>query len=222
MDRVQTRSVQPAGLCGPALLLWSPRPGMVGERDDAAGDAAIHRRSSRGGAGGLGAVRLRDQTRREHVAELQDRLGWQGLTNAMVRPLRDVLLPMARTSDKLPALVAALIDELRQQRVVMPSIERLEWIAASARHRARREAYAARTAELTQQQRTGLDGLLERHREQQWRTTMGWLREPPGAAASASTMPRSAAMRHASSTPSSSSLRRRRRTRSTPFTCSAA
>ena len=124
----------------------------------------------------------RGQTRREHALALREHLGWDDFGQRHYRPLRDWLVAVDRTTDRLPGLVEALLAELRFRRVLAPRIGRLERIAASARHRARREAYAALTADLTDGQRADLDGLLARHREQDWRTTMGWLREPPGAA----------------------------------------
>ena len=123
----------------------------------------------------------RVETRREHLAELLEAFGFESFAQRHYRPLRDWLVGVARTSDNAVVLVEALLKELRGRRVLAPPIGRLERIAASARRRARRESYAALVADLTDEQRGGLDALLER-RDQGWRTAMGWLREPPGAA----------------------------------------
>ena len=63
-------------------------------------------------------------------------------SSARHRPPRVWLAGVARTSDDAVFLVGALLGELRGRRVLAPPIGRLERIAASARHRARREAYA--------------------------------------------------------------------------------
>ena len=132
----------------------------------------------------------RVETRREHLAELLDLLGLEAFAQRHYRPLRDWLAGVARTSDNAVVLVDALLKELRRRRVLSPPIDRLERITASARHRARREAYAALVADLDDEQRRGFDDLLARHRAQDWRTTMGWLREPPGAATPANVLRR--------------------------------
>ena len=132
----------------------------------------------------------RVETRSDHLAELLGLLGLEPFAQRHYRPLRDWLVGVARTSDHAVLLVDALLKELRTRRVLAPPIDRLERIAASARHRARRDAYAALTADLGDEQRAGLDALLERRREEDWRTAMGWLREPPGAATPANVLRR--------------------------------
>ena len=57
----------------------------------------------------------RDQTRREHVLEIQAALELRPLTRALYRDVAAGLLPTALATDHGPTLVAALLEELLRQ-----------------------------------------------------------------------------------------------------------
>jgi hypothetical protein len=63
----------------------------------------------------------RDQTRREHVLEIETALGLRPLTGALYRELAAWLLATALATDHGPTLVTTLLEELRARRIVCPS-----------------------------------------------------------------------------------------------------
>jgi hypothetical protein len=70
----------------------------------------------------------RDQTRREHVLEIQSALGLRPLTRALYRDVATWLLPTALATDHGPTLVTAVLEKLRARHIVcppLPAIERL-------------------------------------------------------------------------------------------------
>jgi hypothetical protein len=73
----------------------------------------------------------RDQTRREHVLEIQTALGLRPLTRALYRELAAWLLPTALATDHGPTLVTTLLEELRARRIVCPPLAAIERLAGS-------------------------------------------------------------------------------------------
>ena len=72
----------------------------------------------------------RDTTRREHLLELQRDFGFRPFSATIYRELAGWLLPIALGTDVGPVLVGALVDELRERKVLAPAlstIERLAW-----------------------------------------------------------------------------------------------
>src|SRR5262249_34331062 len=122
--------------------------------------------------------------RREHLAELLATFDWHTFGLAESRALSAWLLPLARTTDQGLALVKALLAELRQRRLVAPALSVLDRLASAVRHRARRQAYRALTADLTAPQRSQLDKLLQ-PRPDARQTHLAWSRQPAGAPSAA-------------------------------------
>jgi TnpA family transposase len=121
----------------------------------------------------------RPETRREHLQELY---AWLGLTPFGLRHARTSvqhLTELAVQTDRGVVLATALVERLRQQRVLLPSIRVIERLCASARTRGLRRVYAALTELLTAGQREALDRLLEL-REATTQKALTWLRQPPG------------------------------------------
>lgn len=123
----------------------------------------------------------RDETRREHLAQLLTTFGWQTIDRAAYRELTGWLLEVARGIDQGFHLMRELLGQLRRRRIVMPSIRELERFAAAVRHQARHRAYEALTSDLTETQRQSLDALLAPPQSDSRQTRLGWLREPMGA-----------------------------------------
>jgi TnpA family transposase len=123
----------------------------------------------------------RDETRREHLLELQRLYGWESFDRKAYRELSGWLLQSARSTDQGIVLVKALLSELKERRILAPSLAVLEGVASGARGRARREVYRLLTEELTVEQRRQLEDLLKPQPES-WQTRLGWLRSPLGAA----------------------------------------
>ena len=81
----------------------------------------------------------RDQTRREHVLEIQTALGLRSLTSSMYREIAVWLLPTALATADGPTLVAAVLEELRARRIVCPPLPAIERLGGMVRARAQRQ-----------------------------------------------------------------------------------
>lgn len=130
---------------------------------------------------GLDAARFndyaeRDQTRREHLLEIETALGLHPLSQALYRELAAWLLPTALATDHGPTLVATLLEELRTRCIVCPPLAVIERLAGSVRARAQRQLWCRLADGLTNQQRQSLDQLLE-VRAGGGQSTLAWLRQ---------------------------------------------
>ena len=123
----------------------------------------------------------RDETRREHLAELIREYGYTTLDIRNYRLLSAWLIDQARVTDNGLALVMLLVDEVRRRRIVVPALAVVERMTLSARARARQEAYTVLTTDLTLDQRAKLNSLLDARPESR-QTYLGWVRQSLGAA----------------------------------------
>jgi len=123
----------------------------------------------------------RDQTRRKHILEIQTALGLRPLTSSMYREIAAWLLPTALATDDGSMLVATILEELRVRRIVCPPLPTIERLGGAVRARARRQLWGRLADGLTDQQRRGLDQLLE-VRSGGGQSTLAWLRQTAYAA----------------------------------------
>lgn len=75
----------------------------------------------------------RDETRREHLGELQDYLGVRPFARSDYRPTAKVAFHEATGTDRGDAIVAGMIAFLRQHGILLPAATVLERIALAAR-----------------------------------------------------------------------------------------
>jgi TnpA family transposase len=122
----------------------------------------------------------RAETRREHMLELQSVFGFQLFTAKHYRAAGHDLDDLAAQTDKGIVLATTLIQSLRSQSILLPSINVIERICAEALTRATRHIHALLTESLTDAHRRQLDGLLN-PRENSNASAMAWLRQSPGA-----------------------------------------
>lgn len=122
----------------------------------------------------------RAETRREHLGELQFWLGLTPFGRGHFRAEVEHLTELAAQTDRGMALATALVERLRQQRVILPPIDVIERVCAHALTRGTRRLYEALTSSLTSQQQAALDALLQ-PRDGTRGSTLAWLRQPPGA-----------------------------------------
>ena len=120
----------------------------------------------------------RDTTRREHVLELQCDFGFHSCSAAVYRELAGWLLPIALATDVGTVLVGALIDEMRERKVLAPALSTIERLAWETRRRAGRLVFVRLAAALTDAQRAQLDSLLVVQPGARM-TTLAMLRQPP-------------------------------------------
>ncbi len=122
----------------------------------------------------------RDQTRREHLQEIIERLQLVQFSRTFYRAIADWLSPIAMQTTNGMALAQAVVDELRKQHIIVPSAAAIERLCAEVSTRAQRQVFKLLTATLTDTQRMALDQLLERKQDRPV-TTLAWLRQSPGA-----------------------------------------
>jgi hypothetical protein len=123
----------------------------------------------------------RDQTRREHLAEIQTLVGYRIFNRAIYREMSAWLLPTARATEKGSALAAVALEELRHRRVMVPPIPVIERLCGEVRGRAHRQLWRKLTDGLTDIQRASLDQLLV-VRPGGNQSTLAWLRQTAFAA----------------------------------------
>ena len=122
----------------------------------------------------------REQTRREHLLELQAAFGFQTFSLPHYRAAVLWLAEVARQTDKGVVLVQTLIGHLRRQGILLPTVAVLERLSAEALTRANRWLYQTLTEDLTPETRQTLENLLTR-REGSTLTWLAWLRQAPAA-----------------------------------------
>src|SRR6266568_2351269 len=112
-----------------------------------------------------------------------DRLPRAGGLRCM--PTRELLSPAQRAQFlSLPALVGALIEEMRDRQIIIPGITTVERLGWEVRCRAQRQVFRLLTEGLTNLQRMQLQVLLTVPATSR-QTLLVWLRQPPGAASPA-------------------------------------
>jgi TnpA family transposase len=122
----------------------------------------------------------RDQTRREHLQELQRHSGLRLLTVADYRSVAAWVTALAMQTSKGIVLVDGAVEEMRRRRLLLPPIRVIERMCAEAATRARRRIYRTLTGPLTEQQRRDLDALLEATPSGK-ASKLAWLRQPAAA-----------------------------------------
>jgi hypothetical protein len=118
----------------------------------------------------------RDETRREHLAELQAYLGVRPFGREDYRTMTRIAFNESIGTDRGDAIVGAMVIHLQQCSILLPSAAVLEKIGLAARARARKQAYKALTAGVDQAVREKLDALIQ-VADGETRSTFAWLRE---------------------------------------------
>lgn len=123
----------------------------------------------------------RDQTRREHLAEIQICHGYRPFSRTLYREFAAWLLPIAFTTRKGAVLVATLLDELRLRHVICPPLSVMERLCGEVIARAQRQLWRKLTEGLSDLQCKALDQLLTIRTDsgQSW---LAWLRQTAYAA----------------------------------------
>jgi hypothetical protein len=122
----------------------------------------------------------RDQTRREHLLELQEQFGYQAFTVAHYRRFALELATLADQTHQGMRLAQTLVESLRKARIIIPGVPVLERLCAEVIVRAQRRLYRQLTAQLSEDQKSKVEALLS-VREGSRQTVLAWLRQPAGA-----------------------------------------
>ena len=122
----------------------------------------------------------REQTRREHLLELQEVFGFKPFTGGHYRSAVAQLADVALETDKGIVLATTLVESLRNRAVLLPALGVIERVCSEAIARANRRIYATLSDNLSSAHRLSLDTLLK-PRADKTITTMAWLRQSPAA-----------------------------------------
>ncbi len=122
----------------------------------------------------------REETRWEHLGELQAYLDVRSFCRDDKRALAHVAIEQATGSDRGDVIVSAMIEYLRERRILLPAAVTLEKIALAGRALARKRAYKSLVEGLAPQTIAGLEALLVVAKDEE-RTPLAWLREWPEA-----------------------------------------
>lgn len=117
-------------------------------------------------------------TRQDHLAIIRNALGLDSFAGADYRQCIDFLGTTALRTNSGIVLSTELIEYLRRQRILLPSIDTVERICAQAITKAERTIYALLTNALTDGQKTILDKLLSLRQNEQV-GIITWLRQSP-------------------------------------------
>ena len=122
----------------------------------------------------------REETRWEHLGELQAYLGVRSFRREDYRAVANAALEEATGTDRGDAIAAAMINHLRRQSILLPASVTLEKIGLAARARARKRAHKNLIEGLEHETIAGLEALIAVGDDQD-RTPLTWLREWPEA-----------------------------------------
>jgi len=122
----------------------------------------------------------REETRWEHLGELQAYLDVRSFRRDDKRPVAHVAIEQAIGSDRGDVIVSAMIETLRERRILLPAAITLEKIALAARALARKRAHKSLVEGLSSETIAGLEALLVVAKDGE-RTPFAWLREWPEA-----------------------------------------
>lgn len=120
----------------------------------------------------------REQTRREHLVELQVIFGFKPFTMSHYRESLDSLSELALQTDKGIILASSLIEILRRKSIILPVINVIDRICSEAVSCANRRIYASLTDSLLPSHLLRLDELLKCKTDSKM-TWLSWLRESP-------------------------------------------
>jgi len=130
--------------------------------------------------GALATYATRPQTRREQLDGLRETFGFRMFAPGHGRQLLEWLLPVALATTTVPAIAAALMDEMRRRRIIAPGPSVVERLVAAALVLAERHVAVQLTKSLTPEQITKLDAMLQ-PKENTAMSVLAWSRQPPGA-----------------------------------------
>jgi TnpA family transposase len=123
---------------------------------------------------------VRAETRREHILELQSVFGFNSFSMQHYRQSLHDLDDLAWHSDQGIVLAWALIKSLRNQHILLPSINVIERLCSEALTRGNRRIYLGLIEPLSDTHKCSLDNLLKLRPDSKV-TTMVWLNTSPAA-----------------------------------------
>jgi hypothetical protein len=119
----------------------------------------------------------RDETRREHVAEIVGQLGLRTIRQTDYRVCIRAAESCATATEKGEPIVLAIIAELKARQIIVPGSQLVERFALAGRATARRQAHRDLIRDLDGTTCAALEALLTETADH--RTIFGWIAETP-------------------------------------------
>lgn len=119
----------------------------------------------------------RDETRREHVAEITARLALRPVQESNYRMCIRAAAASAVATEKGEPIALAVINALKAERILVPGARLVERLALAGRAMARRQAHRHLISDLEPEHLAALDELLTERAGD--RSMLGWIAEAP-------------------------------------------
>jgi TnpA family transposase len=106
----------------------------------------------------------RSNTRREHLREIAQHFSYRNFSECKTE-LAKVLYPIVQSTDNGVVLVRALLDTMREKKIIAPALSSSETFAWEVRQRVRQDVEKQLIASLSERQKRDLDTLLIAEKE---------------------------------------------------------
>jgi len=163
-------------------LAYSKFPGRVlGSEETPAPDMVAFLAHQLGiESGAYSEYAQRDETRREHLGEIQSHLRVRPFSRGDYRSVAKIATTEALGTDRGDVIVAAMIEALRTRGILLPAATILERMGLAARARARKQAHKNLVEGLELRAIAALEALIVVS-DSRDRTALAWLRDWPEA-----------------------------------------
>lgn len=117
-------------------------------------------------------------TRNEHLEELRQHYHYQNFSLQTYRKIAQHIVQRALENGNTDYLIRATIEELRNQKIILPAMTTIERIVWEAHQRAENQIFKSIVLSLNEAQKAQLDQLLDINSTYS-KTPLAWLREVP-------------------------------------------
>jgi TnpA family transposase len=121
----------------------------------------------------------RPATRWEHLRELQKIFDFKPFTKKYYQEFLAVISVIALQTDKAFVIAKFFVETLRNKKILLPSEGTIDRICSEAVFRATQEIYRILTENLTEEQLSALDKLLEPHEKYKQLSWLTWILYTP-------------------------------------------
>jgi TnpA family transposase len=121
----------------------------------------------------------RENTLWDHLKEIRQEYGYRNFSIQEYRTSYKFLLHQAAVNGDSIHLLRTCMDELRNNKVILPAITTIERVVWEARHKAEEKIFNKIHSSLSVEQKQRLDEIIEPIAEKK-KTTLGWLKETFG------------------------------------------
>lgn len=121
----------------------------------------------------------REQTKHEHMDEIRKEYGYKNFTVKEYRNISSSLLTHAMENENSMYLIKMAIEEMKNQKIILPAMSTIERLVWQTRHRAEQKIYRILSRSLSSLQKKQLILMTESTLDN-GKTPLAWLKEIPG------------------------------------------